>query len=121
MPFFIVRRDITRLTVDAIVNPANTSLAPGGGVCGAIYHGAGFDNMVAACEPLAPIQVGDAVITPGFKLSAKYVIHTAGPIYDPKKRSPSRGTRSIGFLKKMTSTSRWSFSITTHSRSAKSF
>ena len=87
MPFFIVRRDITRLTVDAIVNPANTSLAPGGGVCGAIYHGAGFDNMAAACEPLAPIQVGDAVITPGFKLPAKYVIHTAGPIYDPKKRA----------------------------------
>lgn len=87
MTFFIVRHDITKLNVDAIVNAANTSLAPGGGVCGAIFNSAGFEEMDAACKALAPIQVGEAVITPGFKLPAKYVIHTAGPIYDPKKRA----------------------------------
>lgn len=81
MPFTIIRNDITKMHVDAIVNAANTALQMGGGVCGAIFHGAGAAELQAACDPLAPIQTGEAVITPGFKLPAKYVIHTAGPVY----------------------------------------
>lgn len=81
MPFTIIRNDITKMHVDAIVNAANTALQMGGGVCGAIFHAAGASELRAACDPLAPIQTGEAVITPGFKLPAKYVIHTAGPVY----------------------------------------
>jgi O-acetyl-ADP-ribose deacetylase (regulator of RNase III) len=81
MPFTIVRQDITKMQVDAIVNAANTDLAHGGGVCGAIFHAAGARELQAACDKLAPIQTGEAVITPGFALPAKYVIHAAGPVY----------------------------------------
>jgi O-acetyl-ADP-ribose deacetylase (regulator of RNase III) len=81
MPFNIIRTDITTLKVDAIVNAANTDLAMGGGVCGAIFSAAGADKLQAACDKLSPIQTGDAVITPGFKLLAKCVIHAAGPVY----------------------------------------
>lgn len=83
MPFFIVREDITKMEVDAIVNAANTGLQMGGGVCGAIFKAAGARELQAACDRLAPIKTGEAVITPGFALPAKYVIHTAGPIYNP--------------------------------------
>lgn len=81
MPFAIVNQDITTMRVDVIVNAANTNLTMGGGVCGAIFRGAGPAQLRAACEPLAPIATGEAVITPGFALSAKFVIHTAGPVY----------------------------------------
>lgn len=81
MPFTIVRQDITKMNVDAIVNAANTGLQMGGGVCGAIFRAAGADKLQRACDRLAPIRTGEAVITPGFGLSAKYIIHTAGPIY----------------------------------------
>jgi len=81
MPFTIVRQDITKLKVDAIVNAANTELQMGGGVCGAIFIAAGAAQLQAACAKLAPIQTGEAVITPGFALPAKYVIHAAGPVY----------------------------------------
>ena len=81
MPFTIVRNDITKLRVDAIVNAANTALQMGGGVCGAIFSAAGADKLQAACDKLAPIKTGEAVITKGFNLPAKYVIHTAGPVY----------------------------------------
>lgn len=81
MPFTIVRQDITKMDVDAVVNAANTELQMGGGVCGAIFKAAGVRELQAACDKLAPINTGDAVITPGFGLSAKFVIHTAGPIY----------------------------------------
>jgi O-acetyl-ADP-ribose deacetylase (regulator of RNase III) len=81
MPFNIIRADITTLKVDAIVNAANTDLAMGGGVCGAIFNAAGVRELQAACDKLAPIKTGEAVITPGFKLPAKYVIHAAGPVY----------------------------------------
>ena len=64
MPLKLLSADITRLEVDAIVNAANTQLAAG-----------------AACDKLAPIQTGEAVITPGFNLPAKFIIHTAGPIW----------------------------------------
>lgn len=82
MPFKIIRQDITKMKVDAIVNAANTNLRMGGGVCGAIFRAAGPDLLQAACDQLAPIRTGEAVITPGFGLPAKFVIHTAGPVYD---------------------------------------
>jgi O-acetyl-ADP-ribose deacetylase (regulator of RNase III) len=64
MSFTIVRQDITTMEVDTIVNAANPALKMGGGVCGAIFQAAGVVEMQAACEQLAPIQTGDAVITP---------------------------------------------------------
>jgi len=81
MPFTIVRQDITKMKVDAIVNAANTDLQMGGGVCGAIFKAAGATQLQAACDKLAPIKTGEAVITPGFGLPAKFVIHAAGPSY----------------------------------------
>lgn len=81
MPFNIIRQDITKMEVDAIVNAANTELKMGGGVSGAVFKAAGAAKLQAACEKLAPIKTGEAVITPGFKLPAKFVIHTAGPVY----------------------------------------
>jgi O-acetyl-ADP-ribose deacetylase (regulator of RNase III) len=69
------------MNVDVIVNAANASLQMGGGVCGAIFRAAGERELQAACDKVAPIHTGDAVITPGFGLNAKYVIHTAGPVY----------------------------------------
>lgn len=70
--------DITTLAFDAIVNAANPELAPGGGVCGAIHDAAG-PALEAACVPLAPCAVGDARITPGYRLPARFVIHAVGP------------------------------------------
>lgn len=81
MPFTTVHQDITKMQVDAIVNAANTGLRMGGGVCGAVFNAAGPAELKKACETLAPIETGEAVITPGFALPAKYIIHTAGPIY----------------------------------------
>jgi O-acetyl-ADP-ribose deacetylase len=72
--------DITTLAVDAIVNAANTSLAPGGGVCGAIHDAAG-PELARACARLAPCPTGEARITPGFRLRARYVIHAVGPVW----------------------------------------
>ena len=82
MPFNIVRNDITKMEVDAIVNAANTNLKMGGGVSGAIFKAAGVAQLQAACDKLAPIKTSEAVITPGFKLPAKFVIHAVGPIYN---------------------------------------
>ena len=81
MPFIVVRDDITKMKVDAIVNAANNNLQMGSGVCGAIFVAAGKDELRAACNKLAPLETGTATITPGFNLSAKYIIHTVGPIY----------------------------------------
>ena len=81
MPFKILRNDITKLNVDAIVNAANTSLKMGSGVCGAIFTAAGAERLQKACDRLAPINTGEAVITKGFGLPAKFIIHTAGPVY----------------------------------------
>jgi O-acetyl-ADP-ribose deacetylase (regulator of RNase III) len=82
MPFTIIREDITKVRVDAIVNAANTRLLAGGGVCGAIFHAAGAAHLQAVCDELAPIRTGEAVATLGFALPAKFVIHTAGPVYE---------------------------------------
>ncbi len=81
MPFTIVRNDITQMAVDAIVNAANTGLKKGGGVCGAIFSAAGADKLQKECDKIGNCNVGEAVITPGFGLSAKYIIHTVGPIW----------------------------------------
>ncbi len=91
MTLKVVNEDITKLEVDAIVNAANTSLLMGGGVCGAIFKAAGIDKLSQACEKLAPINTAEAVLTPGFNLNAKYIIHTAGPVYDPNDKNNSRG------------------------------
>lgn len=90
MPFSIIRQDITKMNVDAIVNAANTELKMGGGVCGAIFKAAGANKLQAACARLAPIRTGAAVITPGFKLPAKYIIHTAGPVYQDGEHNEAK-------------------------------
>ena len=72
--------DITTLTVDAIVNAANEQLAAGGGVCGAIHRAAG-PELARACAPLAPCPTGEARLTPGFRLPARFVIHAVGPVW----------------------------------------
>lgn len=81
MPLEIVRNDLTKMKVDAIVNAANTGLQMGGGVCGAIFRAAGVGELQAACDQIGGCQVGEAVITDGFNLDAKYIIHTPGPIW----------------------------------------
>ncbi len=72
--------DITTLPVDAIVNAANAELAPGGGVCGAIHRSAG-PELARACRALAPCPTGQARITGGFDLPARFVIHAVGPVW----------------------------------------
>lgn len=90
MPFYIVRQDITEMKVDAIVNAANTDLAIGGGVCGAVFNAAGADRMRAACNKIAPVKTGTAVVTPAFDLAAKFVIHAVGPIYGHRSAKEDR-------------------------------
>lgn len=85
MPLTIVRQDIVQMQVDAVVNAANPELKMGGGVSGALFVAAGTDELQAACDELAPIAIGEAAITPGFGLPAKFVIHAAGPVYDPER------------------------------------
>jgi len=75
----ILKISITDLAADAVVNAANEGLSPGGGVCGAIFKAAGFWELRKACKAIGFCGTGSAVITPGFKLKAKYIIHAVGP------------------------------------------
>lgn len=81
MSLHLIQCDITTLRVDAIVNAANNRLAPGSGVCGAIFRAAGHQKLHAACRAIGGCPTGQAVLTDGFDLPARYVIHTVGPIW----------------------------------------
>ena len=93
MPLTFLRADITTLSCDVVVNAANTKLLPGGGVCGAIFKAAGFLPLALACRKIGSCAVGDAVMTQGFKLKAKAIIHTVGPVYG---KDPANQDRLLG-------------------------
>lgn len=76
----VIKADITTLDVDAIVNAANEALAPGGGVCGAIFRAAG-PELDAACRKIGGCPTGEARITDGYGLPARHVIHAVGPVW----------------------------------------
>lgn len=82
MPLQIVRNDITKMEVDAIVNAANSQLKMGGGVCGAIFNAAGATELQSECDSIGICNTGAAVITKGYKLPAKYIIHAVGPVWN---------------------------------------
>ena len=71
----IVKKSVTKLDVDCVVNAANEGLWAGGGVCGAIFKEAGYNELTDACTKIGHCDTGNAVITPGFQLKAKYIIH----------------------------------------------
>lgn len=93
MPLLFISEDITTAATDAIVNAANTKLRnyatrSGGGVCGAIFRAAGHSQMQEACNQIGGCETGQAVITEGFALPAKFVIHAVGPQY--RENDPSQ-------------------------------
>ena len=77
----LVTGNIVEQDVDAVVNAANASLAGGGGVDGAIHRAAGWDELQAALRPLGGCRTGSAVLTPGFALPARFIIHAVGPVF----------------------------------------
>jgi len=109
----IRKTGITDLDTDAVVNAANEGLRAGGGVCGAIFRAAGYSRLQSACDEIGRCDTGSAVITPGFDLKAKYIIHAVGPVWrggrhgEPEllygayskslELAAENGCRSIGF------------------------
>jgi O-acetyl-ADP-ribose deacetylase (regulator of RNase III) len=89
----VIRADITTLDVDAIVNAANSSLGGGGGVDGAIHRAAG-PELAGAAMRFGPCPAGGAVITPGFRLRARFVIHAVGPVWAGGSRGEAETLRS---------------------------
>lgn len=81
MPFLMIRDDITRVHADAIVNPANTQLRQGSGTSRGIYLAAGEQELEKACQQIGSCALGKAVLTEGFRLPAKYIIHAVGPVW----------------------------------------
>ncbi|GEN51629.1 O-acetyl-ADP-ribose deacetylase [Alkalibacterium pelagium] len=93
MKIEVVKKDITEMTVDAIVNAANKSLLGGGGVDGAIHRAAG-PKLKEACRKLNGAETGEAKITEGFDLPARYVIHVVGPVYNDGSRGEAEKLKS---------------------------
>lgn len=83
----IQKISITELSTDAIVNAANERLREGGGVCGAIFREAGSEELARACRTIGGCRTGNAVITPGFHLRAKHIIHAVGPVWHGGKQN----------------------------------
>lgn len=91
MGFKIINGDITEIESDAIVNAANSYLRQGGGVCGVIFNKAGAKELQNECDQKGYCKPGEAIITKGYNLKAKYIIHAVGPIY----RDGKHGEREI--------------------------
>ena len=89
MSIEIIKTNITDMKVDAIVNAANSSLLRGGGVCGAIFKKSGFD-LDKECKEIGHCNIGEAVITKGYELNAKYIIHTVAPIWNDFRNKENR-------------------------------
>ena len=83
----IVKKSLTQLPIDCVVNAANEGLWAGGGVCGVIFAEAGHEQLTRACRTIGRCGTGGAVITPGFDLHAKYIIHAVGPVWSGGKNS----------------------------------
>lgn len=92
--FEIIYGDIVNCNTDAIVNAANNRLMAGSGVCGAIFRAAGIAELQKECNGISYCKTGDAVITKGYNLKAKYIIHTVGPIYNDGRHNEESLLRS---------------------------
>jgi O-acetyl-ADP-ribose deacetylase len=90
MPFQIVRNDITKMKVDAIVNAANSSLKMGGGVCGAIFTAAGAELLQAECDLISHCEPGQAVMTGAYSLPSSHIIHTVGPVWQGGRQNEAK-------------------------------
>ncbi len=86
--------DIAQVDTDCVVNAANEGLRAGGGVCGAIFRAAGHDELQEACDRIGHCRTGSAVITNGFRLKAKYIIHAVGPIWSGGNRGEKEKLQS---------------------------
>ncbi len=94
MPFRIERNDIVFMKTDAIVNTANPAPLCGSGTDLAVYTAAGMDELLAARKKIGPIAAGDAALTPGFALPAKYIIHAVGPVWKGGTSGETEALRS---------------------------